>query len=101
MWTVSKLRRMELLLLLLVILRPDSSRPFAKSDRPDLHAVRLTHEFVEVRTSERIATVRRGLEPLEVIPAVDVALLDAPLEVCLDISVLVGRYLYGNCITRE
>lgn len=97
---VSQLRLLELLLLLLVILRPDASRPLAESDRPHLHTVRLSHELVEVRTCERIATVRRGLEPLEVIPAVDVDLLGAPIEMCLDISVLVVRYLDRDCITR-
>lgn len=83
-----------------MMLRPGPSRPLAESQWPDLHAVRLVYELVEIRTSEVVAALRCRLQPLEVVPTVRVAILVTPVKMGLNISVLMVGYLEGDCATE-
>lgn len=72
------------------MLRPRSPRPLVKPQGPNvLDAVHMVDHLVQVVGAEIVAALGGRLEPLEVVPMVDVAVLDAPVEVRLDVVIFV------------
>lgn len=83
-------------LLLAVMLRPHPPRPLAEPHGPDIfHAVRLVDQVGQVGAPQRVPALGGRPQALEVVPAVDVAVFDAPIEVRLDVAVFVVRDVEG------
>lgn len=87
---------MVLLLLTMMMLCPGPPCPFAKRHGPHLDAICLVDKLVEIGPPKCVPAVRGCFEPLKVVPAVKVAILDAPVEVGLYVSVLVVGHIEGN-----
>lgn len=81
---------------MMMMLCPSPPRPLAERHGSNFDAICLVDKLVEIGPPECVPTIRGCFEPLKIKPAGIVAILDAPVEVGLYVSVLVAGHTEGD-----